>query len=140
MGAMAGIVLFLVVMNGALPFVNGLGLTNSQFAYSPNLNITNVQGGIDCVQPGSVGPVTCNQDVGIIGQVLGAIVTFGNFVWTFVRAIAIIPLAVALPAYIMVTDFYAPLAVAALYNIVFWVLCMYYFWTLVSNRYQNEVS
>lgn len=139
MGAAAGIVLFLVVMNAALPFVNGLGITNSQFAYSPALNVSAVQAGISCTQTNGQGAVTCNQDIGIIGQVLGAIVTFGNFVWTFVRAIAIIPLAIALPAYVMVTDFYAPLPVAALYNVVFWVLCMYYFWTLVSNRYQNEV-
>ncbi len=134
MGALAGVVAFMLLLNTSLPFVNSLGVADIQFAYSTNVNQTALQQMGGCTNNGT----SCGVNLGQQNPLTTAI-TFGDFLWGAANFLTQIPIAIALPAFMLTQDFYAPVAVAALYNVAMWIIFAFWINDYVSGRYHMSI-
>lgn len=140
MGALVAIVAFLILLNSCLVVVNQMGVGSpSQFIASDNVNITAVQSAADCSYNNATGQSTCNNSFGNI-PVISTLVTFGDFLWSLAKLVILLPIVIGLPYIFLVQNFYAPPLIAALYNLVVWIVLIFYFQTLISGRYVNDIE
>ena len=140
MGAFALVMTYLFVLNACLGFANVLGIGNQQFITAQNANIATVESMGACGTNSTAGTITCSPNLAAAGGSIATLSTFGDFLWSLGQLLVVIPMVALLPAYFMVQDFYMPISLAAVYQVVFMVLLVFYINTLVSGRYQNELN
>jgi hypothetical protein len=141
MAALTAIVVFLVVLNSTFVVVNQLGVGSPyQFTSQANVNITAIQSAGACSYNATSGNTNCAPNFGNLGGVLSTLVTFGDFLWALAKMVIFLPMVVGLPAIFLIQDFYAPVLIAGLYNLVVWIILIFWFNQLISGRYQFEVD
>jgi hypothetical protein len=131
-----GVVIFMLLLNASLPIVNSLGISGNglTFQYANNVNISAVQSFANC--PGGVSG--CSSNLGSFSS-LSVVIAFGDFLWAMAKIMLFIPVTIALPYYFLVNDFYAPVSIAALYNLAFWAIFGFWIYTTVSGRYNSDI-
>jgi hypothetical protein len=135
MSQTAGIIVFLIILNSFLGLAPQFGIAgNYTFQYANNVNITAVQQFANCPS----GVTSCSSNLGSFSA-LSVVIAFGDFLWSLAKIMLFLPVVIALPAYFLVNDFYAPVALAAVYNIAFWVVFAFWINELVSGRYSFDV-
>jgi len=127
------LVVFSIVLNVAVPFANAMGIAGGTMPFDPTLSVdTLLSGGAGCARAVN-GTVTCTTDFGNLG-LLGGFAAFGNFIWAIIKLLVFVPTVIFLPGIYMVSIFYAPVLFAALYNIGFVAIFVFWLADFIANR------